>query len=189
MNYFIKIQELLGEDDKTPLNHRTFNSLIHYILPFPLFPTQINLFFFSSFYFPTSLVLHTMNFHHNIGWGAPHLLKCHQYQLCRWWFQRGNNIASFPSPSTASHFLTRKRALCSHTGTDKKHYRAKKGLKAEWTSFNSCRKIRFLRLTLKKAVPGEILGEAGGGRNHRVWGGFLVPDRIQTTFIHQVFIL
>ena len=63
---------------KLPFNHWIFNSPLYYILPFPLFPTQINFLFCFVFYFPASPILHTMNFYHNIGWGAPHLLKCHQ---------------------------------------------------------------------------------------------------------------
>lgn len=95
----LAFQELLEEAEKTPLNHPTFNSPIYYIWPFPLCPEQINLFLFFSFYFfayfLTSFILHTMDFYHNIGWGAPHLLKCHHYQLCTWWLPRGNNIAFF----------------------------------------------------------------------------------------------
>lgn len=152
----LAFQELLEEAEKTPLNHPTFNSPIYYIWPFPLCPEQINLFLFFSFYFfayfLTSFTLHTMDFYHNIGWGAPHLLKCHHYQLCTWWLPRGNNIAFFflfffsSLHSTASRFpifLLGKGQCVLRLGLvnkNQKNYGTKKGLKAEWAILNSCRK-------------------------------------------------
>lgn len=113
-----------------------------------------------------------MHFYHNIGWRAPHLLKCHWYQLCRWWLQRGNNCCSFfslPPPLQFHISFTRKRALCFQTGTDKNHYGAKKDLKAEWTNSNPCRKIVFSKIK-NCTIPG---GDPGWKqKNHSSWFAF-----------------
>lgn len=201
----LAFQELLEEAEKTPLNHPTFNSPIYYIWPFPLCPEQINLFLFFSFYFfayfLTSFILHTMDFYHNIGWGAPHLLKCHHYQLCTWWLPRGNNIAFFPFlffflsslySFTFSHFLARKRAVCSKTGTCEQKPKKlwNKERPESWMSHSELLQKKKLFSSLKKMLPGEVTGWRKKKKDCFFLCVFCVCVSVWTVFnfIHRVFI-
>lgn len=201
----LAFQELLEEAEKTPLNHPTFNSPIYYIWPFPLCPEQINLFLFFSFYFfayfLTSFTLHTMDFYHNIGWGAPHLLKCHHYQLCTWWLPRGNNIAFFPFlffflsslySFTFSHFLARKRAVCSKTGTCEQKPKKlwNKERPESWMSHSELLQKKKLFSSLKKMLPGEVTGWRKKKKDCFFLCVFCVCVSVWTVFnfIHRVFI-
>lgn len=92
----------------------------HLTVPFIIFcpspSSNTNQLLFCFFFFslpPASPILHIMNFYHNIGWGALHLLKCHQYQLCRWWLQGGNNIACPPPPLLQLHIFLQGKGHCA----------------------------------------------------------------------------